>query len=228
MNTPFLITATLASPMVVLPQSYLTLDSLLWHAVNAERDGQATLDDLPLAREQGVFCGSAAFVKTLAASSVAPFKRSIPNTTFKREEFVIPGRKRPYVDQARGPYRALMQAYRAYDTETVVWYGRGNPQACLRLLQAYVPAVGKKARQGYGQVSQWEVTELGEDEDGSLFITHLGQRLPTRPIAVPIWRALGGTLDGQNVGPHGVTLPYWLSDPQPCVLPASRTRFWLR
>lgn len=228
MDQPFFLAAHLNAPVILQPTSFLTLDSLLGYALFAQ-NADARIADLPLARRHGVWAGSAAFVDSLSSPVPAPFKRSIEMRQLQREEFSFPaGRKRPYIDQARGPYRTTMDNYVAYDSPRLIWHGRGDPDACLALLRDMVPAVGKKSRQGFGQVDRWDAHPVDEEDDFSMAAQHLGLYHPTRPIPLAAWSAMGHSTSGVLVGSCAIDLPHWSSPPQTCAVPSSRLRFWIR
>lgn len=246
--TNFSVQVMLRSPIVLHPDSYLTLDSVLaamiYQRTESLERGHA---DIPLDRlPSGTWHGSAAFLESAIRQQPAEFKNSIELREQARENFVPPektvkGRVTPYIDLKRGRwnaaarksgrpnkthYMATMDTYIAFDTETLYWYGRGDIDA-IRDLLSDLHHIGKKRHQGYGQIASIDVTP--EDIDASLHFEHGGQIHSMRPIPVEIWtRDLGLTLESMPIAMAAAIPPYFTAPRIPCVVPPSRERPWIR
>lgn len=76
-----------------------------------------------------------------------------------------------YLDMKKGLISDSVGGYRAYRSPMIVhtvkdnqvfFYCRGNKNKIEDLL-SYIPAIGKKNRQGYGLIKEWAIEEIEED-----------------------------------------------------------------
>lgn len=85
-------------------------------------------------------------------------------------------------------------------TEEIVFYANGNKAEIERLLD-YIPSIGKKRTQGYGNVRKWQVEQ--SDHDWSI----VRDGVPMRPI--PISEAAPFNLKCDVEMLFAVRPPYW-------------------
>lgn len=117
-------------------------------------------------------------------------------------------RKKPALDEMRrytpdkttnvssGHMKAYDLAFPTVLACEVVWYAHGDPERVQHLLDAHVPAIGKKRNCGNGTVRQWTVETCAEDWS----IVGEGGRLMRR---LPL-----GAVDGQP-GHGAIRPPYY-------------------
>jgi CRISPR type IV-associated protein Csf3 len=246
--TSFSVQVTLRTPVVLHPDSYLTLDSVLAAMIyqRTENIGRAHAD-IPLDRlPSGTWHGSAAFLESAIRQRPAEFKNSIELREQARENFITPekklkGRVTPCIDLGRSRwdtaarksgrpnkthYKATMDTYIAFDAEALYWYGRGDIEA-VRDLLSDLHHIGKKRRQGYGQIASIDV--IAEDIDASLHFEHRGQVHSMRPIPVDAWtQDLDLPIRSMPIAMAAAVPPYFTAPLIPCVVPSSRERPWIR
>lgn len=231
-STPFCVTALLDTPLVLSADSFLTLDALLAAAVfKRTHDVEAAHGGVPLSTTCGIFHGSAAFVRNPLRRSRPGFKRGFQPVeemwiqklayqtgTGKNSDKPLARQGRIDTQRASG-HKSSTDEFMAYDTNQVIWMGCGNVDAVQDLLTE-IAFIGKKSRQGYGQVAEFIVDEVDLDE--SLWSVRHGAARPTRPIPLPIWRDAGHTDHGLITRPCAARLPYFGAQPEMCVVPMSR------
>ena len=234
MRTAFKVTAELATPIILSGESYLTLDALL-SGVLFEATGsvERALTEIPLDHTHGVWHGSAVFLATCALRAAAPFKAglgmldvengSIDRLALKR---LIKGKRKgeiAKIDTVRDAYQSTLVFYGAYRTPWACWFGCGDIAAVEELLSD-LPAIGKKRRQGYGQVEHIDVEPI--DEDVSLSRVIAGTRTPMRPISLETWGLLYGGAEVGSIGCTRSAPPYFQGEAQMCAIPPAREVFW--
>lgn len=232
-NIPFSVSVGLKTPIILSQSTYLTLDSVLAALIFAATgDLHAAHQDIPLQRTGQVWHGSAALIDSaLHRTDLPAFKRGISPLeemwapayqTGTGRNSATPVRKR--VDTVREKYKTEMDQYSAIVASTLTWAGCGDVQT-VRSVLAELRFVGKKSRQGWGQVDRIEIEEA--DEDLSLAYQGAGAALPLRPVPVDLWESLGHSIAGLLQIDAQVCPPYF--DPASrcrCVVPASRTAPW--
>lgn len=234
-DTPFVVSVGLKTPVILTPRSYLTLDAVLAALLFAETaDIEAAHRDIPLQRTGPVWHGSAALVDSvLRRSDLAAFKRGISAQeemwapayqTGTGRNRAVPVRKR--IDTQREKYKTELDQYTAIVASTITWTGCGQIDAVQRLL-GDLRHVGKKGRQGWGQVERIEVEQT--DDDLSLVCRHGDAVLPMRPIPVALWESLGHSSANLLQIDTQIAPPYFdQSSRTRCVVPSSRTAPWAR
>ena len=235
---PLRVTAYLATPPVFSDDTWLPLDALI-AGLLFERFGgsgnpaaaQRAMSEVPLARQGEVFQGSAAFCETLAFPCPAPFRKGLSlsdlNAGLARVDLpTVAGKpgKIGKIDVLGGEYRTTVESYRAYRTPKVYWFGCGDADAVRDILSDLPYAgIGKKRRQGYGQVSDVRVET--DSEDRSLSILRNGRRYAMRPIAVDLWSSLYEDLP-VHLGVTTDRFPYFNAARRVCAVPPTREVFW--
>jgi CRISPR type IV-associated protein Csf3 len=234
-NQPFYVNVGLQTPVVLGQRAYLTLDSVLAALIYADTgDVEAAHRDIPLARTDAVWHGSAAFFDSIMHRSTQPaFKRSIE----PREEMWAPAyqtgtgrnsnKPRPQrVDTQRGKYKSDMDHYTGIAASTLRWFGCGDIAAVRDLLDG-LRFVGKKSRHGWGQVARIDIDEATEDL--SLLHAQGAEAQPMRPIPVVLWEQMGQSSQGLLQRTAPVAPPYFdEASSTRCVVPSSRTVPWAR
>jgi len=234
MLTPFQITANLATPLILSDDTYLTLDALLSGVIFEKTDSfDRALNEIPLDRSNGVWHGSAAFLDSCAIRTSAPFgaglrTRDVDSGALERLALarIRAGKRRgeiAKIDTQRSFYQSTLVHYSAYSTPRVYWFGSGDMEK-VKLLISSVPAIGKKRRQGYGQVEHIEIEPLENDVSLSRFVR--GERQPMRPIGLKEWQALYGTSDIASLGCTRCSPPYFNGEARMCAIPPAREVFW--
>ncbi len=229
----FAITVGLKTPIIITARSFLGLDGVLGAMLFARTgDMDRANRDIPLARTGEIWHGSAGFLDSVLAQSLLPsFKRGISIA----EEMWAPayqtgtGRNRntpikKRVDIQRDRYATQMDQYPSVAASTLKWFGRGD-LAAVRDLLSDLRYVGKKSRQGWGQVQRIDFDETDTDLsiawEGPDGIAH-----PMRPVPVDLWQSMGHSADGLLQQDAAVAPPYFCYPPARCVVPSSRTEPW--
>jgi hypothetical protein len=147
----------------------------------ANTDPRLTTDGVIGPDEDGVLVGNVWGWKCSAAIPVG----EVWNTTHDH-------RRRPAFDEmvlwsnakraemGGGPRAARNLKFPAIVTNRLIWFGVGDLDRAIYLLQRHVPAIGKLARSGSGRVLEWSIEKT--DRDRSMIGEH-GQtmrRLPAR------------------------------------------------
>ena len=235
MHASFAVIASLKTPVILSRDTFLTFDALLAALIYRQTDSlEAAHTQIPLARTEGVWHGSAAFLDSVARKTIGPaFKAGIT----PREEMWAPayqtgtGRNRnrilvKRVDTARGPYQTRLDQYVGIAASTVTWFAHGDVQRVRELLLD-LSSVGAKTRQGWGRIERLDIEEL-DDDLSMAYVTPQGAT-PMRPIPVQAWVEMGHQLDDCLVIDTVATPPYLeASRRERCVVPPARTAPWAR
>ncbi|MGC8519778.1 MAG: hypothetical protein ACP5P4_14845 [Steroidobacteraceae bacterium] len=233
MKTAFVLTAELATPLILSVETFLTLDSLL-AGVIFESTGsiERALADIPLERTYTVWHGSAVFLESCAIRSMEPFKRGlgmrdIGNGALERLALrrIERGRRRGQlstIDTVRGPHQTTLSSYLSYLTPRVYWFGCGDIDRVQDLVNG-LPAIGKKRRQGYGQVAHIEIEPV--ETDSSLSMVTAGTRHAMRPLTLESWERLYRE-QPSAIGCTRPSLPYFTGEAHLCAIPPAREVFW--
>jgi CRISPR type IV-associated protein Csf3 len=127
-------------------------------------------------------------------------------------------RKDPWaVNQVSGAHLRLLNAYEMHEVSRLVWFARGDMEACKALLTTQ-KWIGKRRGSGFGEVSQidaapWTGNPL-VDDDGSV----------RRPISLKQLPFVAGAApaEQQHVVSTVCKNPAWLHEPELCATPYSR------
>ena len=235
-HQPFSVTVSLRTPVILTQRAWLNLDSVLASLLfDRSHDLPQALRDIPLARTGPVWHGSAALLHPVQSTSSHPaFKRGIS----PKEEMWAPayqtgtGRNsnKPVirrVDTQRGEYKTEMDQYLGLVSERVTWLGCGQIDA-VRDLLADLRYVGKKSRQGWGQVDRIDVEE-SDDDQSLVWRDAQGSPQPMRQVPVTVWQQLGHAADGLLQVNATICPPYFdESSLTRCVVPSSRIAPWAK
>ena len=212
---------------IILGKYPLLLDSLLAAAMYSEvGDVAQAIEKIPLDRTEGVWHGSAAEFIALRPSSGGGTARPITKQQVTFVSGVNPVRDHEsmdgvflYYNPSRGPYnktgamdyKASMEQYQMWSVPRIVFYGRGDKDACRDLAEAFLPFLGKKSSQGFGEVSSVTVDAMNDDHsivrDGDIM----------RPVPVSLSDRFGnpdGLLRHMRWRP-----PYFSGETVQCVCP---------
>lgn len=219
----FRIEAALKTPAIL--RGYITLESLLAAAVN-ERTG--LMRDEALAQ---VPITSALTPEGVLWSASAFFFGSIPKVIShtvvrrRRRDEIGPdffdgnprSKKNPFfVEQSRDDFCALLNIYRAFQVESLVWYAHGDAGECARLLSSLI-SIGKRRGEGFGQLGNVSVTAVSHGpltfEDGTV----------TRPIPLKMMPYLETNVaTTQRIETTSSVHPVWLNNACECAVPGGR------
>jgi len=208
---PFLLKVPLLTPLL-MTNGYLTLDGLLAVAHESITGRPARPDDIPLARENGVMKGSAAFFLLGAVSGRTMFGRLSHHELAEVPDMALLRRGGKLINQKSGKYRAWMTRFVEVATERVFWFGVGDPDRVIDLLSS-VPGIGRKATLGYGTIDHDNIVVETDVPDCSF--SFLGK--PARPLPIELWH---GKPAQQAMA--SVSHPYWASPMVRCVVPVTR------
>lgn len=240
-HTPFSVTMTLKTPIILTAGSWLTLDALLGAQIYARtQSAEQAHSEIPLARtacqDDGqlsqIWHGSAVFLSQINAPGTASFKRSVDMRELYSAPFVVMGggrnahkpAKNQQIDQVRDKHAAMVSHYQTLTTDDVRWFGCGDLAAVRDLLED-VNFVGKKHRQGYGEVASCVVDEI--EEDWSIARTYRGKLRVMRPISVDAWVSLRqGHPSDPMVALAASEPPYFNAPKRRCMVPHTRLAFW--
>lgn len=215
----FKLTLELATPLYM--RSRLTLDGLLSAAVfnQTGKKGLETVDLIPLERERGIFKGSSIFYHPLyQPERVGLVMGFVRNEADMHQRLFAPngkGRKKYLpIDRTRSTgHKTTMDSYPGVSVREVYFWGDGDPEKCVFLIENFIHGIGKRANTGAGQILR--VTADETDEDYS-WVTESGR--PARPLPMEVWKELG--LDGVPAGEAVVSLPYWDGEKVSAVSPS--------
>lgn len=215
----FKLRAYLGSP-VILTRGFLTLDSLLAYT-RLQETGDLDLahSSIPLDRTAAIWHGSAAFFRN-GTETTAAFGRSIkPDDQEYGRWMPFDGKYPLYIDQSRNAekhqWRAMFDTYSALETSEATWYGRGDMDEVMRLMDTLF-GVGKRVSHGYGRIEGLEIEEV--EGDHSLMLT---PSRPARPVPMDAWRGMGGA-EEVNTGLVASVPPYFAGGGVLCAVPLSR------
>lgn len=177
-----LIEAKLDSPLILSPEAYLTLDSLLSAACQLfGEDGQ----QLPLKNTDGVFHGSAVMMVGRPVVNEAAFVSRMTIDDFSHPRIIPNRRKKMAVKMTCFPDKPRLDRYQAFHVPAVAWFAFGDPGNAIALLRR-LPGLGKRCHTGYGQVSAYSATEMAHDHAWVL-----PDASPARPLPVGLCRHIG-------------------------------------
>lgn len=212
----FKLTLGIAAPFSL--NSSLTLDGLLSYAVNRATGlrGAETIDHIPLVSRDGIFLASSLFCHAgYQHINVGRVMKLRPDKDLSMKAFYPNGRNRKSyvaVDQKRGPYKANMDSYPGIAAREVYFWGVGDTEKIVGLIDDYVLGIGKRANAGAGEIIDIRCDEIDED-----FSWMTAKGLPARPLPLSIWKKIGGKeLESLDVA---VTLPYWEVEAVKAVVP---------
>ncbi len=170
------ITATLTSPYV--STDYIFFDALIssavWQDVMQNRafdipENKTEVFNIPLPLKQ---IGTK---EPFYAASIGFPKQAVEGTARWRKQTDIESKKKIRIGS--GEYKRYDMPMPYTSAEEIIFYANGNKAEIERLLQ-YIPGIGKKRTQGYGNVRTWQVEQSEHDysvvKDG----------IPMRPIPV--------------------------------------------
>ncbi|MFH1432380.1 MAG: hypothetical protein ABIG84_04135, partial [archaeon] len=175
-HEPMKITASLTSPYV--STDYIFLDALIssavWQDVMGEQafnipENKSDVFYIPLPIKQ---IGTK---EPFYAASICFPKQAVEGTARWRKQTDIESKKKIRIGS--GEYKRYDMPMPYTSAEEIIFYANGNKEEIERLLQ-YIPGIGKKRTQGYGNVRKWQVESSEHDysvvKDG----------IPMRPIPV--------------------------------------------
>lgn len=166
---PFSLTFHMQTP-VMLAHPWLSFDGLIAHLMVRERLGlnyyllpskqpvdlSHITSKLPFKHTDGLPHASVAQLDTDVVNTATIYKRFDEANCHKIDTKV----KKVQID--RGHYRAYMMRLPYLPAQKITFYGYGDLQEVLRLIQ-YLPGLGKKIAYGYGMIKSVSVDEIKED-----------------------------------------------------------------
>ncbi len=176
LKEPLKITASLTSPYV--STDYIFFDALISSAVwqdmmqNKAFDVSENKSDtfyIPLPIEQ---IGTK---ESFYSASIGFPKQAVEGTARWRKQTDIESKKKIRIGS--GEFKRYDMPMPYTSAEEIVFYTNGNKLEIERLL-AYIPGIGKKRTQGYGNVRAWQVEQ--SEHDWSI----VKDGVPMRPIPV--------------------------------------------
>lgn len=177
---------------------------------------EGTLDKL-LDKEYGVYCTSVGMGDN--REFVGSWSKRWDDKHDDVVEFGNRGKKR--IDVGAGHFKNYHMPLVLKSYKTISFYVRGDMEEIKILLENYIFYLGKKGSQGYGQIREWEFTEI--EQNYSLW----KDDRPMRPIPakyceeyIKSQMAAGKEV---NVREHPIIPPYWREDCRElCVIPKER------
>jgi hypothetical protein len=198
-HEPLKITAVLTSPYVTT--DYIFFDALIssavWQDVMQDRafnihENKTDVFHIPLPLK---LIGTK---EPFYAASIGFPKYAVEGTARWRKQTEIESKKK--INIGSGEYKRYDMPMPYTSAEEIVFYANGNKEEIERLLQ-YIPGIGKKRTQGYGNVRTWKV-ELS-DHDYSV----VKDGVPMRPI--PVLEAASFDLKCDVEMLFASKAPYW-------------------
>jgi len=204
----------------VISFGFLTLDAILAALIFQETDDlEMAHNNIPLARTDGVWHGSAAMFTPSFENGTAEFVRDIKMPELESGLWQHPKKtKHPlFVDKQRGDWKSEISAYETFSASQVRWFGRGDIETVINLLNRSLFFVGAKGRQGYGRVSNG--TGLAEIIADDFSLEYKGS--PARPIPLDVWDGWGKSKPARLAATAGAP-PYFKTGRQLCAVPTTR------
>jgi len=198
-NEPLKITAILTSPYVTT--DYIFFDSLISSAVWQECMGDKAFNipenktdvfHIPLPLK---LIGTK---EPFYSASIGFPKQAVEGTARWRKHTDIESKKK--ISIGSGQYKRYDMPMPYTSAEEIVFYANGNKTEIERLLQ-YIPSIGKKRSQGYGNVRSWKVDHSEHD------YSVVRDGVPMRPI--PVSEAAQFNLKCDVEMLFAVRSPYW-------------------
>ena len=213
----FLIRLELKTPVILSHQT--TLDALLAGLKFHETGNlDEALNDLPLRREHGLWCGSSVFLQAPVLTDELVLGSSVRHATL--DPHLIRTKKNGRyitVDPKGGDFRNRQSSVRTYSSPAAYFMGEGNLAEVRRLMMT-MTGMGKKRGAGYGQIDllRSEFVDLEYPrQQGALM---LSDGTPSRPIPVRTWESLNSLAPVWRAVVR-YEPPYNLTEPAECVLP---------
>ncbi len=197
-------------------RALLHLDGLLGFHLSLR--GQSPTD-IPLARHEGVWQGSAAMLETGTFGAIASIQTRIKHVSLD----TIPSGIFEQTQSAHrkigpmSPMRRALSQYPLLQGIRAVWFtGRGDSARVEALLQE-VRNLGAMGRTGYGRVADLQIMEL---RDHALTGIASSAGMPVRTVAIETWDALGlGRHASAVISLQRPCPPYWIGPTIPCISP---------
>lgn len=214
---PFKLTMNILTPFSC---NYpITLDAILSAAIFRQCGAKEkeTIPLIPLAREDGIFRASSLHYNRQQYSheNIHRVMNLLGESDLSVEAFA-PNRKRGngymMVDKKRGDYKTNMDSYSGIEAQQIYFWGLGDPDAVVTLIQNYIPGIGKRSNAGAGQIDSLQADVIAEDRS---WLTQAG--LPARPLPKALWERLS-PLRLQTM-PMAVDVPYWSAEQVDAVFP---------
>lgn len=179
---PFLVEVKLDSPMIISPEAYLTLDSLLSASCQLNGDDDS---NLPLLQTDGLYHASAGILVGNPILGEAAFISRMTNRDYA-DPRILPNKKNKLVIKPTAfPDKSRLDRYTAFHYPMIIWFGCGDPERTLSLLSRF-SGLGKRCNSGYGQIGSLSILIIPED-----FSTKLPDESPARPIPVSLCQKFG-------------------------------------
>lgn len=214
---PFQLTLTLATPFSC--DYPITLDAILSAAIFRQCGAKEkeTIPLIPLAREHNIFRASSLhYNRQQFSHTTVPRVMNLLGESDLSVHAFAPNRKRGNaymaVDKKRGQYKTNMDSLPAIEAQDVYFWGVGDADRVVSLIQDYIPGIGKRSNAGAGQIDNVQV--IATDEDYS-WVTKAG--LPARPLPATLWAQLSETT--LQTMPMAVDVPYWSGEQVEAVFP---------
>lgn len=217
---PFALDVTLKSPLIS-GDFYPTLDALLsWVMWNQTGDLER-IQELPLARTEGVFHASRpmfyrrpqffthSMVKKLSDEDV-----NLPGVDWGKRTYLNTGNQSTGTPSLMDNRLALVTLAPDgdFDGTRLTYFGCGDMNLCRDML-SLVPGIGKRAHMGMGEIDTVDGRPL--EHDRSL---RDGHGRPMRPIPLSVWQSLGGDASVET-GLETWQPSYHYSAPDRCAIP---------
>ena len=193
------ITAVLTSPYV--STDYIFFDALIssavWQDCMKEKafnipENKTDIFYIPLPIKQ------VGTKEPFYAASIGFPKHAVEGTARWRKQTDIESKKKIRIGS--GEFKRYDMPMPYTSAEKIIFYANGNKAEIERLL-AYIPGIGKKRTQGYGNVRSWYVEELDHD------LSIVKDGMPMRPI--PVYEAAPFNLKCDVVMLFATRPPYW-------------------
>ncbi|MGZ3305924.1 MAG: hypothetical protein ACXU8U_08690 [Asticcacaulis sp.] len=216
-SSHFLIRLALLTPVILTHRT--TLDAILAGLLFDESgDLDHALSALPLARHEGVWCGSSVFLQSPVLTDELVLGASVRPVSLD-PALLRPKKTGRYVaiDPSGGDFRNRQTLARAYATPAAYFMGEGDLDEVRRLMRG-MTGMGKRRASGYGQIDIEASEFIALDYPRQQGVLMLSDGTPSRPIPVDVWAGL------RSLAPvlHAVVRyapPYNLTEPVECVLP---------
>lgn len=209
---PFELRLTLLTPMVV--PFFTPLDGVLAFAAHqlTGLTGEALMPHIPIKqRDDGIFHASSARAVRARGGKCSMLGRL--NERDLDADRLKMGRAKT-VQSVNGDFATRLHHYPVCDAHEIRFTAVGDTEGVLRLLE-WVPGLGKRARQGMGQIGECRIVPLNGDTS---LIGSDGK--PARPLPVGVYQALAGREDvPPGVQPFGLKPSYWEGEKPDCVMP---------
>lgn len=234
--SPFMLRAKLITPCIF--NRPVGLVGLVYHAAFLHTADEEKALNLTLSLfkiTEGVVHGSCLVFGVNSNSPVIACNRSVIGRMRNEIDFdpllITPNKKGKYtgVIMDGGPTKARLTHYNAYHAPYIIFYGHGDGERIVNLLNNYVAAIGTEANRGAGTIDGWSMKKINIDHslvDATGVTGKDNINMPLSPLPTEFFETLSGKSSFDfDIENRALTPPYYRSNNlADCVVPPRVSR----